>query len=81
MADSVHWPVKASSKKMANCIKRWPAAVRILFILIRDDWPARASSKKMLKFNKRWPVAQPARPPLRRFLGDRFLFYYFFYFF
>ena len=56
MADSVHWPVKASSKKMVSFINRWPATVRILFILIREGWPAKASSKKMINFNKGRPA-------------------------
>ena len=39
---------------MANFIKRLPATVRNLFILIREGWPTEACSKKMVKFMKRW---------------------------
>ena len=46
----------AYSKEMVNFIKRWPATVRILIILIKRRWSARASSKKMTNFNKRWPA-------------------------
>ena len=49
-------PIAGYSKKMVNFIKRWPATVRNLFILIRKRWPAKASSKKMINFNKRWPL-------------------------
>ena len=30
-------PIRGYSKEMVNFIKRWPATVRILIILIRED--------------------------------------------
>ena len=41
-------PIVGYSKEMTNFIKRWPATVRNLFILIREGWPAEACRKKMI---------------------------------
>ena len=44
-------PIRGYSKEMVNFIKRWPATVKNLFILIREGWAAEAYSKKTFQFH------------------------------